>query len=304
MSGTAARAFLLAALLAAVAPRAAGGADDRAGTAGGLFLRLANSPRAAAMADVVAATDEGVFASWGNPAGTIRSAAREVGLARTQSFADIALNMVGYSQPMSDRDVLVVSYFGVEYGTIEGRDATGRATGAVKTGDDAIGLTWGRRIGERLSAGITGRYVHSRLGRHTADAFTFDVGFVWRTPIEGLSLGVVGQNLVGDLTFVRDASPLPRTVRIGASQAMFDERLLVGVDLVKGIDTDWEAAVGVEARLARFLYLRAGATSARDEGLPVTAGVGLRVRRFALDYAFQPFGDLGNQHRAGLRAEF
>lgn len=279
-------------------------ADDRAGTAGGLFLRLADPPRTAAMGGAEAANSEGVFAAWGNPAGTIRQAAREVGFARIQSFADISVNMIGYSQPVTDRDVLVLSYTGADFGAIEGRDITGRPTGNVRTGDDAAGLTWGHRFGESLSVGATVRYLASRLGRHRATAWTGDLGVHWRTPVRGLSLGGSAENLFGDLTFVREKSRLPRTFRIGAAQSLFEDRVLLAADLVKGVDTDWEFAGGVEARVVRYLFLRAGGTTARDEGEAWTLGIGLRFRRFALDYAFLPFGDLGDQHRASLRAEF
>ncbi|MBI3565954.1 MAG: hypothetical protein HY079_12210, partial [Elusimicrobia bacterium] len=34
------------------------------------------------------------------------------------------------------------------------------------------------------------------------------------------------------------------------------------------------------------------------------AGLGLKFGRFKLDYAFQPYGDLGNTHRVTLGARF
>ena len=55
--------------------------------------------------------------------------------------------------------------------------------------------------------------------------------------------------------------------------------------------------VGAEYMAKKTVALRLGYNGRNDAGTGLTLGGGLMVRRFALDYAFVPFGDLGNAHR-------
>jgi len=55
---------------------------------------------------------------------------------------------------------------------------------------------------------------------------------------------------------------------------------------------------------ARAVALRAGYRTGRDVGLGWTAGLGFKTGTFGLDYAYAPYGDLGNTHRISLGIGF
>jgi hypothetical protein len=64
------------------------------------------------------------------------------------------------------------------------------------------------------------------------------------------------------------------------------------------------ALAGIEWRPHETLALRAGYDGRNETTDGVTAGVGLRLRDFSVDYAYAPLGKLGASHRIGLCHRF
>ncbi|GAG58644.1 unnamed protein product, partial [marine sediment metagenome] len=57
--------------------------------------------------------------------------------------------------------------------------------------------------------------------------------------------------------------------------------------------------------VTNIMALRVGyRTGPADEGSGLTVGAGFRAGRILLDYAFVPYGDLGNTHRISLGMKF
>lgn len=104
----------------------------------------------------------------------------------------------------------------------------------------------------------------------------------------------------------RDGTGLPASVRAGACWAPGAERIRIAVDAGRGIaDRETFVAGGVEARPVDRLALRAGwrhgFAAARPGGLVgLTAGFGLAVGGVAVDYAYQPFGEVAVSHKVSL----
>lgn len=122
--------------------------------------------------------------------------------------------------------------------------------------------------------------------------------------VEGLTLGASVTNAGRGLKFIRDRDDLPTTFRLGAAwerrrgEGPLGWGWLLAGDLWKGVDTDFEFGGGVEVTPLDLLSLRVGYRSAGadvDEGL--TAGLGVHWQALSLDYAYVPFGDLGDAHR-------
>jgi hypothetical protein len=112
------------------------------------------------------------------------------------------------------------------------------------------------------------------------------------------------------MKMVKDSSPLPMTVRVGASTRFIDDRLLVGLDLSKPNDANTSIHAGTEYKVVPTVALRAGYTvtpgQSSDLGglMGLNAGLGVTFNRFNLDYSISPFGDLGISHRLSLGYKF
>ncbi|RMH59453.1 MAG: hypothetical protein D6679_01855 [Candidatus Hydrogenedentota bacterium] len=295
--------FLSLALLA-VAPVGATPAS-RAGTSAAPILRDAITARTAALADLSAATGGGVESLWTNPAGLADLRRREISLSRVQSFADIAVNLIGFAQPVADRIILGIAYTNVDYGSIDKTDATGRTLGKIQTGDDLAAVTAGLRLTERLRIGVTGKYLNERLDRFTDQTFSADLGVLWENEDRSLAIGLSGSNLFGKLRFVRETFALPRTFRAGVGKRFWNGRLFVGADAAKSNDADWEFTGGIEAALTRMLTFRAGVSGPRAGKVHTAVGVGFHLDKMRIDYAFVPAQrGLDAQHRASIWMAF
>lgn len=150
-----------------------------------------------------------------------------------------------------------------------------------------------------VSLGAAAKWASQSLdGSSSASAFAGDLGLLWAGK-SGLSLGVAAQNLGGDL----DGAKLPAQTKLGlAYQAKpGGHAWLLAADyslnLAAGDSSANQAAFGTEFWLHPSVALRAGYTLAQRGSLGGTAGLsgglGIKVSRFTLNYAYSGLGELG-----------
>ena len=115
---------------------------------------------------------------------------------------------------------------------------------------------------------------------------------------KSFSLGLACQNIGPDL----GEDPLPLTYRGGIALKL--KSLTVAADFVKAIDDDMYFCAGLEWWIGNILALRAGYRTNQDIGSGTSYGVGLKISKIQLDYAYVPYGDLGNTQRVSLGIKF
>jgi hypothetical protein len=107
----------------------------------------------------------------------------------------------------------------------------------------------------------------------------------------------------------RENFDLPLMLRGGVSYT-FLENYTVAAEEVKAGGSAASSAIGAEARLRtgpkEYFSARAGFKTGRSRyaGPGFTAGVGLGNRELKVDYAFVPYGDLGDSHRVTVSFSF
>ena len=106
-----------------------------------------------------------------------------------------------------------------------------------------------------------------------------------------------------------ESTKLPSAIRFGGSY-YFDllgisSRLIVAADGYKVMDGGkFHANTGAELLYKDFLALRVGYQSGY-ENKSIAAGIGLKYKAFALDYAFVPYKySLGSSHTITLGTNF
>ncbi|OGH60521.1 MAG: hypothetical protein A3G34_03610 [Candidatus Lindowbacteria bacterium RIFCSPLOWO2_12_FULL_62_27] len=292
--------WVLVALLAIATPAVAGGIHRKAGTSGLAFLKIDVGTRAVAMGRTMTAIPDGVNAVYGNPAGLLKIHDKELTMTYTNWLVDMKYSHVGYGLPMSDRTAIAFSGSVLDYGKIEGRDLTGFPIGTIRGGDQILAFTLAHRRTKKLGVGLTIKAMREKLSDEKAKAVGFDFGMIQQTGVEGLFLGAAIQNLGSRITFVKQADPMPFTYRMGAAWHLFEYRLQIGADALKRRDAPFEYNVGLEYRPMKLLALRAGYSTENDLDDGLTAGFGIDVSSLHFDYAYVPYGDLGNTHRMTL----
>lgn len=284
-------------------------AVSNAGSTGAAFLEFGTGARSGAMGEANTAWADDVYGMYFNPSGIARIRRQEVGFFHNTLFSDLNYNYIGYIAPISRSSAWGASIQYVDLGEV---DRTTVSSGIANTilgqasGSDASGsLTYARALTSKLDVGVTLKIIHEKLDQYSATAGAVDLGIKWNEPLQGLSLGASLSNLGTRLQFVREEEELPITLRLGAAYRSSNRRLGLVTDLVWVQDQDIEAKLGGEYWIwPEHIALRAGVNSAKDVGSGFTAGAAFHWNDLAIDYAYVPFGEIGDQNLVSLTYQF
>lgn len=318
---------LFAAVLIAAALAASASAAASRGTSGAQFLKLGAGARAGAMADAFTAVADDAFALYYNPAGLARLDRAQIGGGHTSLFQGITYQNLALAYPFGraegragvettpSRHALGFGVFYLGVADIERRtgDST-NATGSFGAADAAYVAAYAYAPDDRLSLGVAGKYISQQLDTYAGSAFAADLGALYRlnpTSEHRPQLALSLRHLGSGAGYGGSKDPLPTTVVAAASVEAVPKSFLAAVEAGKARDTDMYAALGGEFRKGfgdgLGGALRFGYTSARrnGEGLNgITAGAGLLLPRGSFDFAWIPFGTLGDSIRFSLLLKF
>jgi tetratricopeptide (TPR) repeat protein len=301
--GTRSAAAALAALLGLQSPALA------AGSGSANFLKLGVGGRGAAMGGAQTAAVNDVTALYWNPAGLGRLTQNEVGFMHNSSFQDQSHDVLFYAHPTRKAGTFGAGLTTMKVGSIAGYDAAGARTGDLEASDTLLSLGWGRAWETfwlpNLNTGVTLKTLQKKLGDESASTFMADLGFLHETQggrLSRLRTGLAVQNLGGGVNFTESAD-LPMSLRLGFAYPFLAEALTLAADVVSPSDADLHVNLGVDYRLWDIMAFRAGYKGSNDSDNGLTYGVSFGNERFHMDYAFTPFGRLGDSHRvsAGFR---
>ncbi|OGR96295.1 MAG: hypothetical protein A2016_03640 [Elusimicrobia bacterium GWF2_62_30] len=288
--------------------------EDALGTTGAQFLELPAQARGAAMGSAQGAAVEGAGAIYYNPGALAGVRGISATFMHALYFQDVSYDFAAVALRTKTQGTIA---FGAQYlavGSVGMVDNTGNSTGdSLAPRDLAFSAANARAIG-RLEYGLGVKYISSRL-KGTASAYAADAGLRWNAAPAAFSLGV--SNLGPGLKFREETSPLPTTIRVGSSYKtsaeLSDTTWVFALDGVFPKGAAAGACAGIELKneltntsnmAFRFGYnTRAGAGGAGGlSGL--TGGAGLDLDWFSVDYAFAPFGSLGDSHLLSLSVRF
>ena len=306
-------------------------AQQKLAQTGMKFLNVGADARAAALADAYTAAEGNVSVMFYNPAGMSRlNSIAGVTIGVAQWIADIKhlLAAAAWSPANGEYGVLGVMVQTVDYGTLQGTVRADNAKGFLETGDFkpggiALGLAYARALSDKFSVGGCVKYVRQDLGQaaiafasdgslvmddNVSSLYALDFGITYRTGFKSLVLGVVVRNFSRETQFKSEGFQLPLTFRIGVAMNLADfvlpdqetHALRLALDAEHPRDYPEQLKVGIEYSFAESISLRAGYAGPADEQ-SMSYGVGVRKGlagvNIGVDYAYTPFGILGNVHR-------
>lgn len=308
--------LLPALLLLAAAPA---GAVDR-GSSGAQFLKLGAGARAGGMADAFTATADDASAAYYNPAGLSQLKGAQLMGAHSSYFQGLSYEAIDFAYPWGreegfSRHTVAAGIYYLSVGDIERRvsDTTGNI-GTFGASDGAYALSYAYAFDGRLSLGGTGKYIAQELDSYRATAFAVDGGALYRMNPKAerpVTLGAAVRNIGTRPSFAGVSDPLPVGMTVGVGAEVIPNAMKLDLDVGKYRDTDPYVALGGEYRHhfndAVKGALRFGYTSVRrdNEGLNGLAfGGGLQFHKAGFDFAWQPFGHLGDTFRYSLVVKF
>ncbi len=176
----------------------------------------------------------------------------------------------------------------------------------------AFYLSYGSRNSETFSYGGNVKVIHEGIGENSAWGMGFDFACLW-TPTPKLNVGVNLQDITTTL-LVWDTGrkeAITPTSKVGV--AYFWESTRIAGRLIPTVDVDMrfenrqfasqahvgpvslDFHTGMEYQFKKILALRVGADTGR-----FSAGVGVKLPKLNVDYAFLSHDDLGDTHRISV----
>ncbi len=280
------------------------------GTTGAQFLKLSPSARAAGMGEAYSALAGDSHALFYNPAGIARVEDGEVSLTYYRYFQGINYGSIAGVFPRGERAFGIgIKHLGVtdipkrsaiDVDDPEGDDGPQGTFGAK---DTALTLSYAMPVLNRLNIGASLRCIYQSIDKESAFSVMGDIGTHYSVN-QRLSLALNIQNIGIGIKFKDESDPLPLNLKLGASYKLLNS-LIVACDInAYVVDRLFYASWGGEYWVGR-IGLRAGYkygydTESMGASVGLSAGLGLRLNGIGIDYAFVPFGRLGDTHQISI----
>lgn len=318
-------------------------ATKDSGTSGAAFLKIGAGARPAAMGGAYSAVADDANAIYWNTAGLANIKGKNEFVAmRAEMFQDMKYNFFAFAHPTKKWGTIGAALNNLNITDIEQRSAdSDDPDSTFSSNDSAYTLAYAQKIPLRrfglsipteedagIYLGLGIKYIRQNLSGEVANSIATDIGSLYYFQEIPLSLALSVQNLGTKSKFKNESDPLPLTIRLGSSYRVGRTWRISGVESVNGriktglliaLDADFPRDNDPFARLGtEFTHgwsertsasVRAGYETGRNRqiegtGSGVSAGAGINYRAFSFDFAWVPFGDLGNTFRYSVKLRF
>ncbi|HEY9167610.1 MAG TPA: PorV/PorQ family protein [Candidatus Kryptonia bacterium] len=303
---------------------------SKRGTTAAPFLEISQGARATSMgsAFVAIANDESAF--YWNPAGLARIDGVGIMFDHTNWLAQVGYNFLAASYNLGSIGTVGVSFTSSSYGdmkvtTVDNPEGTGQIFTAT---DIAFSLGYGINLTNDFAIGFNPKVVYQSIWEASATGLAMDLGVLYRTPFEGIILGMsisnfgtkmqmqggsllvtydpdlstIGNNGKIPAYLGTDSWSLPLTFRVGVAYSPISTNLhkfTIDIDALHPSDNYESVDVGGEYVFDDIVSIRGGYKSMflSNSEESYTLGFGLKQVMFgnvaiALDYAYEDFGRL------------
>jgi hypothetical protein len=292
-------------IIALLAAGLTASAASASGSSAAQFLKMGAGARAASMGNAYTAVADDVTAGYWNPAGLAQISSSEVALMHNEGLVDTKYEYAGAAAKMN-KAAVALNIYSMNYGSIDAYDKNDVKAGSFDASSLAGALTYSSMANDNLYWGVNAKLIKESIEAESASGIAADFGLLYK--MGATKLGFTAQNIGGKMKFVSEESSLPQLISAGVSRTLLDEKLLIAADVAKYNDSKTKFRAGLDYSVASVLSLRGGYEGGETMDLGgltgVCGGVGLHFGNINIDYAFRPFGDLGDTHRVSLQIKF
>jgi hypothetical protein len=267
------------------------------------------------MAEAQSALADDVFAAYYNPASLAHIKQPAMGAAHTQYVQGAGYQYGAVALPLEgSRGVLGLSIANLGVSDLERRTQdTDLPAGYFDASNFSYALSYARHITNRLCAGASGKLVSVTIDEVSGSAMAVDAGLRYEPDLIldfPVYTAFTVRNMGSKLKLGTGKDPLPSAVVLGAAAKPRPD-LAFTLDLIRYRDAGIIVAAGGEysRQLTGKLegQLRAGYSNHRrdlDGNSKATFGAGLALPGLIFDFAWVPFGDMGDTFRYSLMIKF
>ncbi|OQY40025.1 MAG: hypothetical protein B6226_00690 [Candidatus Cloacimonetes bacterium 4572_65] len=177
----------------------------KTGTAALQFLKLGIDARATGMGEAYVAVTDDISSVYWNPAGLATKLEQQSFFSHTKWVADISHEYAAVSFTdgiqafaisasvlhMDDMDVVDEATFGPNGKTFTASDI-------------ALGLTYANAFTDKFSFGLTAKYLRENLHDYSVDSYAVDIGSLYNTQWNNLTIGMALRNFGPDVIYEID----------------------------------------------------------------------------------------------------
>jgi len=251
------------------------------------FLKIGVGARQAGMGSVFTGVGDDIYTQYWNPGGLGHIRRWQWSVAYNRWFSDVYQANISYVRQFrmwgSQKTTLG---FRITYLGMPSWDATGGLESPVSAGHFVGGISFGQRLDwlhPSLGVGMNVNFLSSRLDTYSAKGVSTDWGLLfkprrfalgkWGMGVFDYGIFTFGVSLLHfgtKMTFDREPSSLPRTLRIGTSLRMgryAGWSALLATDVIQVKEQDWSVGIGSEVWWKETIGVRIGYISnGRDLG--------------------------------------
>lgn len=284
------------------------GASPGLSEAGGAaaYLKMGVGARAIGMGEAFVGVAEGGISSFWNPAGLSQMKRPELSAMHADLNLDRKYEFLNFAAPANEKMTWGVSWIHSSIDGIERRAgasdagyAPGDLMGFFDDRENSISGSIAYKSTDKVSLGASLKYLSHDLYTNDADGVGIDLGLLFKANEDfsvGLAVKEIGSSLKWNTASNRkDDVPVNATVGFKYTPL---QNVTMALDINKIEDMNTRVNFGVEGVFNEALALRAGV---HDGDL--TAGLGLALKDWNLDYAFAE-QEIGDIHRISGSVKF
>ena len=272
------------------------------------FLRLPVSAHAAALGgDNITLTDDDPTLLFHNPALINGVSDKSLNLNFMTYMEGAKTASASFVKAFKERASWAASAQYMDYGTIKETTVDNVQTGDFSARDIALAGSFAYMLTNRISGGITGRFISSHIAGYSSAAVAVDLGINYFDEVHSWSLSAVAKNLGGQIkAYDDDFERIPLDLQLGVTKRLVGSPLRLSITLsrLNRWDTGLirHVAVGADLLLGDNIYVAAGYNFRRahemkisdsegesNHGAGLSLGAGLQLERFKLQASYAKY---------------
>ncbi len=306
---------------------------SKVGTTVGQFLKIGAGARAIAMGGAYTAVSDDIYSVYWNPAGIANSSGTgQAAFNHSEWLADINYDFAAVSLNLNEVGTFFASITSLsipedKVRTFEYEEGDGRVWDASSM---AIGIGFARKLTDKFSIGLQGKYIHESIWNTSSTGFAFDIGTYYVSPFNDLIIAASISNFGSKLqldgrdilyNYDPDGDPntgpnnvlskydmgkydIPLTFRIGLAMDVIKSRyfrVTAAVDATHPNDNTEYVNSGLEITYNELISARIGYKSLflrdSEQGLTFGGGINYEISNnlsLMINYGWADYGRLEN----------
>ncbi|MEW6557916.1 MAG: PorV/PorQ family protein [Elusimicrobiota bacterium] len=273
------------------------------------FLLIAPGSRPNAMGEAFTAIADDNNAIYWNPAGISNLSKKEISFTHIKGIVYTNMEYLIYVRPVNKIKGTLGASIYYMYDSQARTNEQGEFEGDFNNNSLVGILSYGKKIVNVIDIGASLKYIRWKLDTKIAKGFAIDVGLLKQNLFSKLNVGLSFQNIGLKMKFIEEKFSLPVVIKLGVGYKLLEDNLILALDTNHYVNDITGFNIGAEYVMKKMFFIRCGYKYFKDivklKHLGgISLGVGFGVDGYSLDYAFVPYGELGDMHRISFIIKF